>query len=80
MRGRSIRGRLLASGLRFIFIAANKKASNNSRGALPPVGPVGTAWLDANPPGRTHQLPAPALLKRVTMRGATLYHLLPSTQ
>ena len=51
MRERSIRGRLLASGLRFIFIAANKKASNNSHGTLPPMA---TAWLDANPPGRTH--------------------------
>ena len=51
MRGRSIRGRLLASGLCFIFTAANKKASGNSHGALPPMA---TTWLDANPPDRTH--------------------------
>ena len=51
MRGRSIRGRLLASGLRFIFIAPHKKASGSSHGTLPPMS---TAWLDANPPGRTH--------------------------
>ena len=51
MRGRSIRGRLLASGLRFIFIAANKKTPNNSRGAL---SPMATAWLNTNPPDRTH--------------------------
>ena len=51
MRGRSIRGRLLASGLCFIFTAANKEASNNSHGTLPPVA---TAWLGTNPPDRTH--------------------------
>jgi hypothetical protein len=51
MRGRSIRGRLLTSGLCFILIAANKKTSNNSRGTLPPVA---IAWLNTNPPDRTH--------------------------
>ena len=51
MRGRSIRGRLLASGLCFIFTAANKKAFNNSHGTLPPMS---TAWLDTTPPDCTH--------------------------
>jgi len=42
---------LLASGLRFIFIAPHKKASGSSHGTLPPMS---TTWLDANPPDRTH--------------------------
>jgi len=51
MRGRSIRDRLLASGLRFIFTATNKKALNSGRSTLPPVS---TARLGANPPDRAH--------------------------
>jgi len=42
---------LLASGLCFIFTAANKKASGNGHSTLPPMS---TTWLDANPPARTH--------------------------